>query len=161
MKATTLTLAALMAFGMLAGCATNKPVGFAAASEVESTPHDGSYEARYAPDALPEPPAVPRRLNTVEFLDAKLPSKVAVQNTQHRRTGGSTFEVLASFKNLTDETVRIKVRTQYFDASRLHQEGPGAWKLLFIPAHSIETYKTYTYRTDTEFYLVEAAPLKQ
>jgi len=159
MKATALTLATALVCLGFAGCAAQRPMGLVAASESESTPLEHRYDHAYAPDALPELPAAPRKLNTVEFLDAKLPSKVTVQNTQHRRTGGNTFEVLASFKNVTDETVRIKVRTQYFDASRQHQEGPGAWKLLFVPANSIETYKTYTYRTDTEFYLVEAAPL--
>lgn len=158
MKPTLLTLACLMLAVTLTGCIHARPAGIAAASEVESGAANDDMD-NYAPESLPEPPAIPRELNAVEFLDDELISDVLVQNTRHTRTGGNTFEVQATFKNLTDETVRMKVRTQYFDASRQHQEGPGAWKLLFIPGNGIETYKTYTYRSDTEYYLIEAAPL--
>lgn len=160
MKKTMLELlGGLACAALIVGCATTQaPVQTGSSEEeavtVETTTLDGESEAAAAEPVYYLPP-VPEKLNAVEYLDDELMCRVIVQKTTYKRTPGGPFEVLASFKNMTDKPIRLQVRTQYFDGARVHQEGPTPWHIVYLPGGGIETYKTYSYRKDLEYYLVE------
>lgn len=107
------------------------------------------------PVVVPVAPPIPAVLNSVEFISPELDERVAVTHTTYDRTPSRAFRVLCTLRNLTNEPIRLQARTQYFTEDRMHQEGPGAWQLVFLPANGIETYTSYSYGTNLSYYFVE------
>lgn len=102
-----------------------------------------------------EGPRTQAQLNTVGFLNRRLNQRVAVERTGARRTPTNTLEVWSVFRNRTNALQEIQVRTQYFGPGREPNEGPDAWQTMFLSANAIETYRTYSTRTDPEYYYIE------
>ena len=71
-------------------------------------------------------------------------ARVAVERTGARRTGTGTLEVWAQLRNRTERPIAIEGRTQFFDSDLGPCEGPSAWKRVFLPPNSVDTYKTYS-----------------
>ena len=136
------------------GCATTSQESASGDTVVEVQP---LYTEQAA--MAPAPPQIPAVLNSVEFTTPRLGDRVAVTNTTYERTPGRAFRVLCTLRNLTDKPVRLQARTQYFADDRTHQEGPGAWELVFLPPHGLETYISYSYGTNLSYYFVEVQEL--
>jgi len=81
---------------------------------------------------------------------------VAVERTGARRTPTGTLEVWAQLRNRTERPIAIEGRTQFFDSDLGPCEGPGAWKKVFLPPNSVDTYKTLSRKIQSPaHYLIE------
>lgn len=146
-------ISALALLLVAAGCAT---------VETESTDAggaelEGMAAAEIAPMAPMAPlgPQVPAELNSVAFITEDLEEVLMVQKTTYQRSRTNTFEVMCTLKNVSEESLTLLARTQFFDADRLHQEGPGAWQMIFLPPNGVNTYKAHSYGTGVEYYYIE------
>lgn len=101
----------------------------------------------------------PNAFNSVEITPGCLAKRVHVTSHSYARTSSNAFEVTCTLKNLTNRPQAVQVRTQYFNAERAHQEGPGAWQIVHLPAQGVETYKSVSLGTDLSYYHVEIMPL--
>ncbi len=83
-------------------------------------------------------------------------SKIAVEDTNSRRTDSGTLEVWAMLRNRTDHPLQIEARTQYFDEDRVVVDGPTAWHRIYLQPQSVETYKERsTAINGVEYYYIE------
>ncbi len=150
----SLPLIALLA----AGCATTKSDAPGSASvtttETVTVVDVEPIENGAAPVAV-LPPQIPGTLNSVEFVTQELVDRLVVSKTGYERTPSQAFKVTCTLRNLTGEPLRLQARTQYFSDDRTHQEGPGAWQMVFVPANGMETYTAYSYGTNLSYYYVE------
>ena len=114
----------------------------------------------------PHAPYATVRLNTVNIIDKSLAnwhgkedekySKIAVEQTNSRRTATGTLEVWATLRNRTDYPLQIEGRSQFFDSDQAPVEGPTAWQRVFLPANSVATYKEFSTKVeDVAYYYIE------
>ena len=106
----------------------------------------------------PHAPYATVRLNTVNIIDKSLAnwhgkedekySKIAVEQTNSRRTATGTLEVWATLRNRTDYPLQIEGRSQFFDSDQAPVEGPTAWQSVFLPANSVATYKEFSTKVE-------------
>ena len=101
----------------------------------------------------------PKEFNSTALLSRSLEDRVHVTHHAYARTTNNTFEVTCTLKNLTSRPLTVQARTQYFGADREHQEGPGAWQIIHLPATGIESYQSISYSPDVSYYHVEILPL--
>lgn len=164
------SLCLCLLLALCAGCATTTTTSSADSEEVlvQEEPLEAApmLDTAEAPTTYLEqdmevivPPPIPTELNSVAFLTDGLGERVLVQNTTYHRTPSNTLEVVTSFKNITKKDVRLKVRTQFFDGDRVHQEGPRAWTMVFLPPQGIDTYKSHSYDKDALYYYVEVVEM--
>ncbi len=106
------------------------------------------------------------RLNTVNIIDKSLSnwqgrpeakySKIAVEQTNSRRTATGTLEVWAVLRNRTDFPLQIEGRTQFFDNYQAPIEGPTAWQRVQLPPNSVATYREFSTRVnEVAYYYIE------
>ena len=140
-----MTLALLLAVS-LAGCKTVAPTEGAAPGVKVNDPN-----APYATI----------RMNTVNIIDKSLQvgaaGKIAVEQTNARRTATNTLEVFAVLRNRTDYPLQVEGSTQFFDANQAPVEGPTAWQRVHLPPNGVATYKEMSLRNDSSiaYYYVE------
>ena len=129
-RATRLSLAAAAAVALLlAGCAR---------IEVDEGPGPGvRVRDNRAPYAKP-------RMDAVAVLDRTLRNKIAVEQTNTRRSPTGTLEVWALLRNRTDYPLQVEGRAQFFDLDRVPVEGPSAWQRLALPGNSVATYREFS-----------------
>lgn len=160
----TLALCGLLA----AGCATHPKTEVAVAvdADVESVevqtieePVVTSTTVTSTTTTHPGNIQLPAVLSGVQFLTPGLDKYVVVQKNTYQRTPTNTYEVLCSLKNLTNEHLKLQVRTQFFTPDRLHTEGPGAWQILYLPPNGIETYISRSLTTQDQLYHIEVLEL--
>lgn len=101
----------------------------------------------------------PNTFNSTVVLPDCLDGRVHVTSQSYARTPNNAFEVTCTLKNLTNRPISVQARTQFFDEERAHQEGPGAWQIVNLPAEGIETYQATSFGTDLSYYYVEIMPL--
>jgi len=108
-----------------------------------------------APPIHIEDPATQIRWNSVGIIDDKIAKKIAVEQTNARRTATNTLEVWALLRNRTDYPLQIEARVQFFNANKEPIEGPTAWKRIYLPPNGIQKYFEYSTRTDVNYYYIE------
>ncbi len=107
------------------------------------------------PGATVDLPGAGPRMNNVGFLTPGLNRRVAVEQTNAMRTPTNTLEVYCVFRNRTRYTQQLQVRTQFFGQQGEPLEGPDAWQNVFLGPNTIQTYRTYSTRTDPAYYYIE------
>ena len=106
------------------------------------------------------------RMNTVAVIDKSLQDwqgspgrkrgKIAVEDTNSKRTETGTVQAWALLRNRTDFPLQIEGRVQFFDEEQAPLEGPSAWQRLHLPANSTATYRENSTNTDhVKFYYIE------
>jgi hypothetical protein len=104
-------------------------------------------------------PAVKGRdmeMNTAYFIDRGLNRKIAVQNTNGRRTPGGTLEVSAVLRNTTNESFTLEGRAFFYDLDNNVSDGPTAWKRVFLSPHTTEGFVALSTRVeDVNYYHIE------
>jgi hypothetical protein len=107
----------------------------------------------------PRAPQATIQYNTVVILDKSLQgnkAKLAVENTNSRRTQSGTLEVWAVIRNRTDFQLQIEARAQFFNAEQTPSEGPTAWQRIFLPPQSVQTYREYSTKiNEISYYYIE------
>lgn len=95
-------------------------------------------------------------MNRVVFLDSGLSQALSVETTGARRSDAGTVEAVAMLRNKTSDPVMILARVQFFDERKMQVEEPTAWRRMFIPPKSIETFRDFsTSVSDVKYYLIE------
>lgn len=83
-------------------------------------------------------------------------SKIAVEQSNARRSPTGTVEVWATFRNRTDYPLTLECRSQFFDRQEAPVEGPTAWQRVHLPQQSVATYKEFSTNVmDVGFYYIE------
>ena len=82
----------------------------------------------------------PIPLDSVQFTDAGLWERVAVQFLSASRTSTNGVEVTARFINCGDATLQILVRTSFMDERQAPTETTSAWQKVFIPPRATAIY---------------------
>lgn len=104
--------------------------------------------------------------NSVAIIDKSLSNwqgkekdkkgKIAVEDTNARRSPTGTVEVWAVLRNRTDYPLQIEGRTSFFDKNKAPVEGPTAWQRVYLPPNSVATYKELsTNIMDIGYYYIE------
>ena len=105
--------------------------------------------------------------NTVAILDKSLQdwssndegkryARLAVEETNSRRSPTGTLEAYAVFRNRTDRPMQIEARGFFYDSAKLEAEPPTAWTRLFLPPQSVATYKALSTKVqEISFYRIE------
>lgn len=68
-------------------------------------------------------------------------ARLAVEQTNARRTATGTLEVWAVLRNRTDQPIQLEGRTTFFDAQQVPCEDPSAWQRVFLPPQGVATYR--------------------
>lgn len=111
------------------------------------------------------------RMDSVAILDSKLQrwelidkesgshntySKIAVEKQGTRLLSYDNIEVVVMFRNRTDYTQQLEVRTTFFDKDGLAIEKPSSWKRVILSPKSIEQYSEKSISGDkVQHYFVE------
>jgi len=140
-KGIVLSILAIITLVIYANCEKNKSKVY----PVEGT----------APPIHIKDPATSVRWNSVGILDDSIAKKIAVEQTNSRRTPTNTLEVWAQLRNRTDYPLQVEARVQFFDANKAPIEGPTSWKRIYLPANSIATYSMFSTRIDVSYYYIE------
>ncbi len=69
-------------------------------------------------------------------------------------------QVTSMFRNHTDSDYVLEARTHFFDESELPSDVVTKWKRVFIPANSIQVYKTVSVDRATAFFRTEVRSSK-
>lgn len=107
------------------------------------------------PGAKVDLPGAQARMNNVGFLTDGLNRRVGVQQTNAKRTPTNTLEVYCVLRNRTDHKQQLQARTQFFGAQGEPLEGPDAWQNVFLAPNAIQSYRSYSTRTDPAYYYIE------
>lgn len=114
----------------------------------------------------PQAPQTQIRWNSVVIIDDSLQDwqgspkekkgKIAVENTNARRTPTGTVEVWAVLRNRTDYPLQIEGRTHFFDKNYAPVEGPTAWQRVYLSPNSVAVYREFSTNVmDIGYYYVE------
>lgn len=97
-----------------------------------------------------------------EFITGKDPAeankqaKIAIENTNSRRTPTGTLEVMVVVRNRTDFPLQIEGRTQFFDENEFPSDGPTAWRRIFLPPNGVGSYREFSSKArGINYYYVE------
>jgi hypothetical protein len=97
-------------------------------------------------------------LDAVQFTDAGLWERVAVQRLSAARTPTDTVMVHARLVNCTDQALVIGMRVSFMDEMQAPSEATSAWQTVHLQPRSIAQYSESSISTRVRHYLVEVRP---
>lgn len=98
----------------------------------------------------------PIPLNSVLWTDANAVKNVALQSLFAGRTPGETVQVTARFVNCSDDSIQLRARTSFMDASQAPTEQPTIWKPVYLAPRSTGVYTELSIgRSAVSNYLIE------
>jgi len=100
----------------------------------------------------------PIPLDAVQFTDAQLWERVAVQHLSAERTGGDTVRVNARLVNCTSQPTAVYVRTSFLDSRQASVEQPSAWQIVHLQPRATGAYSESSATTRVSNYLIEVRP---
>jgi hypothetical protein len=92
--------------------------------------------------------------NTVAFLDADLTRNLVAEETGTKRSPTNTLVAWALLRNRTDETVKVSVRTRFFDTNKAPLDDT-PWSMVYLDRRGLQTYETPSLRGDAAYYYIE------
>jgi hypothetical protein len=148
---TELLLTGFMTLCLLGGCA-GTPLVVECGKSAERSALSGP--ALMGQSYGPQMSAIP--LNAVQYTDALLTKRVAVQTMFGDGTGMDTVSVGARFVNCSDQPVALGVRTSFLDTKQRPTEAPSAWQTVFVPPKASANYSEVSIgRSTVAHYVIE------
>ncbi len=96
------------------------------------------------------------RWNSASIVDDAIADKIAIKSISTERSPTQTLVINVVIMNRTDYNQQVECRTQFFNADKIPCEKPSAWKRVYLPANSIETYTESSMKTtEVAFFYVE------
>lgn len=145
--------AALVMFLSVSACQQMEPASICDMSAIAS-----QRTLVSVPAAIPggDSPLQEMPLNSVSITDHKIINKVYVRSVNARRTPSGTVELYAQVINCTDHPLQAEARTQFYDAGQAPAEPVSAWKRLYLPPRTSNTYRELSLgTTNIHAYMVE------
>lgn len=146
--------AALLAGGvLLLGACHTEPLPVCNMSAIKD-----QRQVAAAPSALPGQPSpvLEMPLNSVSITDHNIIQKVYVRAVNARRTPTGTAEVYAQILNCTDHPLQAEARVQFYDTAQAPTEPVSAWRRLYLPPRTSNTYRESSLGADAvRYYMVE------
>ena len=102
----------------------------------------------------------PIPLDAVQFTDASLWERIAVQHLSAARNAANTVEVAARLVNCTDSTQVIGLRSSFMDGAQRPTEPASAWQTVHLQPRSTATYTESSTSTQARHYLLEVRPIR-
>lgn len=99
-------------------------------------------------------------LDAVQFTDATLLERVAVQHLSAARSAMDTVTVNARLVNCTDVPQVIGMRTSFMGESQAPTEQPSAWQTVHVRPRTTATYRENSISTNVRHYLIEVRQVR-
>lgn len=141
--------------GLLGACTQTQPV--APTVGCDFTPMLAAAE-RSGPALVPPVPGTMTEvsLNSVSITDLAITNKVLVQNVLVGRTAVGAVEIGVRLVNCTDFPLQVEGRAHFLNEQQQPAEPVSAWKRVFLPARSTDTYREKSTNVDdVRLYYIE------
>jgi hypothetical protein len=102
----------------------------------------------------------PIPLDAVQFTDASLWERIAVQHLSAARSATDTVKVSARLVNCTDAPQVIGMRTSFMDEAQVPSEATSAWQTVHLSPRSTATYSEMSTSTKVRHYLLEVRQVR-
>ena len=96
-------------------------------------------------------------LDAIQFGDADLARRIAIQMVHANRTPTNTVHVAARLVNCGDRPLTVRMRTSFMNGDQLPTEPTSAWRTLILPPRATTVYEENSTSVDVNYYLIELA----
>jgi hypothetical protein len=97
----------------------------------------------------------PIPIDAVQFTDAGLWERVAVQHLSAKRSPTDTVQVTARLVNCTDTAQVVGMRTSFMDETQAPSEAASAWQVVHLRPRATALYSENSTSTKVRHYLIE------